>query len=102
MLKPLIKNLVFPVFANSGAPRLLHERLFPQKVTIVTYHAVVRSPLPIYDWCFLDESSFRNQMLYLKKHFNVLPLSTAVEALKLGNIDRPTAVITFETTVLSE
>ena len=96
MLKPLIKSLVFPVFANSGAPRLLHRRFFPQKLTIVTYHAVVRSPLPIYDWCFLDENSFRNQMLYLKKHFNVLPLTSAVEALKLGNINRPTAVITFD------
>jgi hypothetical protein len=75
---------------------MLHGRFFPQKLTIVTYHAVVRAPLKIYDWCFLDESSFRNQMIYLKKHFNVLPLSTAVEAMKLDAIDHPTAVITFD------
>ena len=96
MLKSLAKNLAYGVVAGSRVPRLLHTFGFPGKLTIVTYHAVVRPPLVIFDSCFLDEITFRNQLLYLKKHFTVLALSTAVESLKLGKIDRPTAVITFD------
>jgi peptidoglycan/xylan/chitin deacetylase (PgdA/CDA1 family) len=96
MLKPLITNLAFPVFVRSGAPRLLHRHFFPQKLTIITYHAVVRSPLKIYDWCFLGEGSFRRQLEYLKKHFDVVSLAAAVEALRTGMLNRPTAVITLD------
>jgi peptidoglycan/xylan/chitin deacetylase (PgdA/CDA1 family) len=96
MLKPVIKNLAFPVFVRSGAPRLLHRHFFPQKLTIITYHAVVRSPLKIYDWCFLGEESFRQQLTYLKKHFDVVSLAAAVEALWAGKLNRPTAVITLD------
>jgi peptidoglycan/xylan/chitin deacetylase (PgdA/CDA1 family) len=62
----------------------------------VTYHGVVRTPLKIYDWCFLDEGSFRRQVKYLKSHFDVVSLSVAVEALRTGSINRPTAVITLD------
>jgi peptidoglycan/xylan/chitin deacetylase (PgdA/CDA1 family) len=96
MLKSVIKNLAFPAFVQSGAPRLLHRHFFPQKLTIITYHAVVRTPLEIYDWCFLDEESFRRQLAYLKKHFDVVSLSVAVEALRAGKLNHPTAVITFD------
>ena len=60
------------------------------------YHAVVRSPLGVYDWCFVDESSFCRQIEYLKRRFKVMPLSEAIEQLKQGAIDRPTAVLTFD------
>lgn len=60
------------------------------------YHAVMRSPLEFYDWCFLEESSFRTQMKYLKKHFEVVPLSHALEKLKSNKINCPTVVITFD------
>jgi hypothetical protein len=96
MLKPVIKNLAFPVFVRSGAPRLLHRHFFPQKLTIITYHAVIRTPLKIYDWCFLDEESFRQQLTYLQKHFEVVSLAAAVEALRAGKLNRPTAVITLD------
>jgi peptidoglycan/xylan/chitin deacetylase (PgdA/CDA1 family) len=56
----------------------------------------VRSPLNLYDWCFLDRDSFRSQLIYLKKHFDVIPLFVAVEAIRDGTLNRPTAVITFD------
>jgi peptidoglycan/xylan/chitin deacetylase (PgdA/CDA1 family) len=96
MLKSVIKNLAFPVFVRSAAPRLLHRHFFPQKLTIITYHAVVRTPLRIYDWCFLDEESFRQQLTYLQKHFEVVSLAAAVESLRAGKLNRPTAVITLD------
>ncbi|MGH7962489.1 MAG: polysaccharide deacetylase family protein, partial [Candidatus Binatia bacterium] len=66
------------------------------QLTILMYHAVVRAPLQVYDWCFLDAASFRSQMHYLKRHFAVISLSEAVERLRTGGIQQPTAVITFD------
>jgi hypothetical protein len=60
------------------------------------YHGIVRAPLPVYDWCFADESSFHSQMKYIKRHFEVISLSEAVERLRSGRIHQPTIVITFD------
>jgi peptidoglycan/xylan/chitin deacetylase (PgdA/CDA1 family) len=48
------------------------------------------------DWCFVDEISFSMQIEYLKKHFEIIPLSEAVERMRNGGIKRPAAVITFD------
>jgi peptidoglycan/xylan/chitin deacetylase (PgdA/CDA1 family) len=77
-------------------PQLLHRCFFQNKLAILVYHAVVRSPLDVYNTCFLNESSFRSQVSYLKSHFDVLSLSEAVEKMRGGEISRPTAVITFD------
>lgn len=76
--------------------RFAHRALRPHRLTIVMYHAVAASPLPVEDWCFLDEATFRRQMDYLREHFDVLPLSEAVDRLRAGNVRRPAAVITFD------
>jgi len=44
----------------------------------------------------MDESSFHNQVKYLKKHFEVICLSEAIERMRTGGVCRPTAVITFD------
>lgn len=62
----------------------------------MTYHGIIRTPLEVHNWCFLDELSFRYQIRYLKTHFSVIDLSEAVQQIKNGTIDRPTAVITFD------
>ena len=77
-------------------PQLFHSLAYQDKLTIVMYHGVIRSPLLVEDWCFVDEHSFRTQIEYLKKHFEILSLSEAVERLKHAEIKRPTAVITFD------
>lgn len=63
---------------------------------IFTYHAVVRSLLEVFDWCFLDEASFRKQLRYINKHFEVLPLSEAIERLSGVKRHQPMAAITFD------
>jgi peptidoglycan/xylan/chitin deacetylase (PgdA/CDA1 family) len=60
------------------------------------YHAVVRTPLTVPDWCFLDEASFLRQMRYLRSHCDVIPLSTVPARLRAGDIARPTVAITFD------
>src|SRR6266852_1601112 len=66
------------------------------QLIILMCHGVVQTPLKVYSSCFVDESSFRGQMKYLKKYFVVIPLSEAVERLRNGEIHQPTAVITFD------
>jgi peptidoglycan/xylan/chitin deacetylase (PgdA/CDA1 family) len=96
MLTAEIKTFVCEAMARSGLPRLLHKVFFADKLTIVMYHGVVRSPLKLFDWCFIEEGLFRSQLTYLKAHFDVVPLSTAVRLVQDGEIKRPTAAITFD------
>ena len=96
LLNHFVKNLGCHVIANLGFPLLLHRTLLPNQLTIIMYHAVIRTPLEVYEQCFLSEASFRNQVSYLQTHFEVIPLSKAVERMKGGKILRPTAVITFD------
>jgi peptidoglycan/xylan/chitin deacetylase (PgdA/CDA1 family) len=56
----------------------------------------VRSPLDVYNSCFIQEDCFREQLAYLDKHFDVVTLSEAIEGLRHNRITRPTAVITFD------
>lgn len=65
-------------------------------LVIIAYHGVIRTPLSFYDYCFIDETTFRCQIQYLKRHFDFQFLSKAVMLIKNGNIKKPTAVITFD------
>jgi peptidoglycan/xylan/chitin deacetylase (PgdA/CDA1 family) len=60
------------------------------------YHGIVRSPLKLPDWCFLEEGRFRVHLKYLKKHFEIIPLSEAIRKMKTRTVRCPTAVITFD------
>lgn len=89
-------SLASQLLAKAKVPQVCHRLLFKNQVTIVMYHGIVKSPLEIYDWCFVDELSFRKQVGYLKKHFEIVQLSEAIERMRKGEIKHPTAVITFD------
>src|SRR3569832_422684 len=91
-----IKAMAFTAISRLGLPRMGHRLRFRDRLTILMYHAVIRAPLPAKDWCFLPEASFQEQMSYLQRHFDVLPLQEATEKLKTGSIRRPSAAITFD------
>ena len=91
-----VKSLGASLVSATGLHRVLHSRFHRHGLTIVMYHAVVREPLPVSDWCFLAEDSFQRQIEYLSRHFSVVPMSSAVELLQKGRVDKPTAVITFD------
>ena len=111
-IKGIIKGLGMGTAARLGLPRLVQRLLAPGGLTVLMYHAVVREPLAVADWCFVDEAAFRRQMQYLRKYFEVLALADAVARLKKdsqagstkGSKDgsrnshrrRPAAVITFD------
>jgi len=95
-MKSFVKNLGYRIISGSSLPRALHKWIARNALTIIAYHAVIDTPLTVYDWCFLDKFSFREQIKYLKTHFNVVHLSEAIELIESGKIDRPTAVVTFD------
>lgn len=82
--------------AKTKIPQMLHRLAYQDELTVIMYHGIVKEPLMVNDWCFIDEQSFRMQILYLKKHFEIISLSEAVERLRNGEIKRPNAVITFD------
>jgi peptidoglycan/xylan/chitin deacetylase (PgdA/CDA1 family) len=84
------------LIAKTKIPQLLHRLAYRGKLTIVMYHGIIKESLMVNDWCFVDEKSFSMQVEYLKKHFEVIFLSEAVECMRKGGIKYPTAVITFD------
>ncbi len=82
--------------SSIGLPRFLHSRLYKNQLSILMYHAVVREPLQVADWCFLDESAFRKQIEYTRRNFQVVSLNQAIAMLSQGSLDTPTLAITFD------
>jgi peptidoglycan/xylan/chitin deacetylase (PgdA/CDA1 family) len=95
-MKSSIFNLGSELVAKTRIPLLFHKLAYRNELTIIMYHGIVRSPLIVTDWCFVDENSFRMQIEYLNKHFEILSLSQAVERMENGGIKHPSAVITFD------
>jgi peptidoglycan/xylan/chitin deacetylase (PgdA/CDA1 family) len=95
-MKSSIYNLGSKLIAKTKIPQLFHRLAYRDELTIIMYHGIIRSPLVVTDWCFVDENSFSTQIEYLKKHFEIISLSEAVERMRSGGIKRPTAVITFD------
>jgi peptidoglycan/xylan/chitin deacetylase (PgdA/CDA1 family) len=62
---------------------------------ILMYHAVIRTPLKLFDCCFLDAAAFEAQLDYLKARFDVVPLAR-IPALLSDGARRPTVAITFD------
>ena len=67
------------------------------RLTILCYHGIVRSALPIPDYCFLDVKHFESQMHWLARNrFPVVPLSEALPDLLMGRLTEPTVALTFD------
>jgi len=88
-------HLAGGVLHSMGAFRFLHARFLPSAVSVLMYHGLVRSPLPVGDWCFLAVEQFERQMEYLVRHFKVVHLEDAF-APDAGRSERPLACVTFD------
>ena len=95
-MKPSIYHLGSEVVAKAKIPQLLHKMAYRNELSIIMYHGIIKSPLAVSDWCFVNENSFRMQIEYLKSHFDVISLAEAVGRIREGGINHPTAVITFD------
>jgi len=66
------------------------------QLLILMYHGFVRRPLKVENQCFLDEISFRDQMIHLKDSCDLLPLSQAVLRLRNHELCQPTVALTVD------
>lgn len=95
-MRSFLKSTLETLWAGSGLAARAHRRREPSAATILMYHGVVAKPLPVPDWCFILQTDFRDQMLELRRRFEILPLHTLADRLKAGEITRPAAAITFD------
>jgi len=70
--------------------------LVKNSISILMYHGIVKSDLPIYDWSFLSESQFISQIKYLKKNFEIITLAEAINLIKKKKFKGSKVVITFD------
>lgn len=59
--------------------RRIGRGLVTRRAAILMYHGVTPMPLSVFNWCHLPVSEFRAQMMYLKAHYRVVPLSKLIE-----------------------
>ena len=93
-MKLSLKSFAYNLISLVGSGYL--QKKLQSNLTIVMYHSVVEKLPQLYDWCYVEAESFRRQIRYLKKNFEVIPLSQVPERLSSGKFDRPLAVITFD------
>lgn len=69
-----------------------------KKYIFLMYHGVVRDDAMCAqdDWLQLNESSFREQMAFLKQHYNVVSLKDILHNTVSATDSRPKVVITFD------
>ena len=91
----MIKSIAYSVAAFAGAPRVFQRIFAPEGIAVLMYRAVVREPLPVSDWCFLEEKVFHDQMTYLRKHCRVVPLRELPASVRPEN-GRPVVAVTFD------
>ena len=75
-----MKKILFKILRYSGIPTILRETAQKKEVTIITYH----DPLP---------ETFNETIIYLKKYYNIIPLSFYVECLMNNRVVPPKTII---------
>ena len=93
-MKRLIKSTLRKV-----ATKAIESKSFKSRngeLVVLMYHGIVKEQPNIPDWCLVTAENFESQLIELKRHFNILPLSEAIQKLQDGEIDGPTAAITFD------
>jgi peptidoglycan/xylan/chitin deacetylase (PgdA/CDA1 family) len=92
-----LKNIGALLLAGTALPRLAQRAFFTKRLTIVMYHSVVRAMPRARDGCVVGQKAFGRQMRYLKKNFEVLNLTEALERLRECRTPlRPLAAVTFD------
>ncbi len=73
------------------------RKLYRSRLLVVMYHGVTRHSYTPPFWTQLPESTFKDQLTFLKKNYRLISLSTLIEALASGRKlpDNP-AMVTFD------
>ena len=88
------KELAFQLFLRSGYTPMrdtLGSRTHQARAVILCYHRIGEA-----DVLTTTPDRFRRDLEHLQSHFHCLPLSELCAHLKQGELNRPTAVVTFD------
>ncbi len=93
-----------PVGAKETAARILCAIGVPafarwrnsRRLAILMYHGVEAEPVRPRCSYVLDVATLRQQLTYVRRHFNVLPIEEALRRLRDGTLPRRAAVLTFD------
>ena len=95
-MKSIMRDTMWSTASMLGMSRVA-RRLSRDRVRILMYHAVVPDDVPFERWTHLSEQSFEWQIGYLKRNYDVRPLSQVVSAMRAGEVlPKNTAVVTFD------
>lgn len=92
----LVKRTLMQSYLHSGLPPLrnaLLTRLGRGRLTVLNYHQVND---PADDFSTVSTAAFRQQMQYLKDHYQVVPLSEAAARLRTAGKSERLVSITFD------
>lgn len=95
-LPDFMRTVLKVCLAAGPIPQMIQSLRSRRCLSVLTYHSVIAEPLPFYDWTYLDAAVFRQQMAYLRQHFEVMHLSQALDLLRQDALSGPTAALTFD------
>ena len=90
-----MKSVADRVLCASGLPAWFRRRN-RQSLLILMYHGVVARALDPACWHMLPVDAFREQLTYVKRNYDVLPLSEALRGLADGTLPERACAITFD------
>jgi peptidoglycan/xylan/chitin deacetylase (PgdA/CDA1 family) len=73
-----------------------HRRRHARDLTVLMYHGVVEERLVPDCWHQLPRRDFVQQLAWLARHYDILPLDEALDRQAAGQLERPTAALTFD------
>lgn len=96
MRRVFLRTLLFALMRGVGLAAWFRRRNRRQAVVLM-YHGVVpdEDPMAHGDWLQVRVSEFRQQMAYLKKHYEVVPLADLLRPQPAAP-GRPRAAVTFD------
>jgi peptidoglycan/xylan/chitin deacetylase (PgdA/CDA1 family) len=96
LLKSFARQIVFPAIIRTGFENIISHGVITKHLTLM-YHGVVNKANPDLSVNHLSKSDFEKHLVYLKKHFNVIPLSEIFDKYRNNSIAKQrTIAITFD------
>lgn len=93
----MLKELIYESVAQGPLLRYWQKARLPGRTIVLTYHDLAQDQENIDAWTVVRESSFIDQMQYLRKHFTIVSLDEAITLMgKPEERKAPMAVITFD------
>lgn len=89
------RDLIWRTAETTGLNGLLRRR-DPARLLVVCYHGICPDDSAERHWLLVRRGTFVRQLDYLRSHFRILPLDDALVELFAGDLEEPTAAITFD------